>query len=118
MSVVAPRNRRLRRDERIAVHYDAGIRPAAVQFEVRDGAGALIGRVDLAWPEVRLAVEYDGDHHREREQFRRDVERLNALRLAGWTVLRFTADDVLRRPERTAGMVIAAFARLGRRSRG
>jgi very-short-patch-repair endonuclease len=31
-------------------------------------------------------------------QFRRDVARANALRDAGWLVLRFTADDVLRNP--------------------
>jgi hypothetical protein len=93
---------------------DAGVRPAAAQYEVCSAVGVLIGRVDLAWPELRLAVEYDGDQHREREQFRRDVERLNALRLAGWTVLRFTASDVLRRPAETARMVIATMAQLSR----
>jgi hypothetical protein len=96
---------------------DAGVAPPEVQFEVRAGAGGLVGRVDLAWPDLRLAVEYDGDHHRERAQFRRDVERLNALRLAGWTVLRFTADDVLRRPAETARTVVATIAQLERQSR-
>ncbi|MFC7534817.1 type IV toxin-antitoxin system AbiEi family antitoxin [Actinoplanes sp. GCM10030250] len=95
---------------------DAGVAPPAVQFEVRDTNGRLIGRVDLAWPEVRLAVEYDGDHHRERGQFRRDVGRLNALRLAGWTVLRFTADDVLRRRGETGRAVQGALAQAGWRS--
>ncbi|MEE3918583.1 hypothetical protein V2I01_08795 [Micromonospora sp. BRA006-A] len=37
---------------------------------------AFRGPVDLAWPALRLAVEYDGDHHRERAHFRRDVARL------------------------------------------
>lgn len=91
---------------------DAGVAPPEVQLEVRTGVGGFVGRVDLAWPDLRLAVEYDGDHHREREQFRRDVERLNALRLAGWTVLRFTADDVLRRPAETVRTVIATMAQL------
>lgn len=91
---------------------DAGTPPPAAQFEVRAADGTLAGRVDLAWPEHRLAVEYDGDHHRTPEQFRRDVYRLNHLRLAGWTVLRFTADDVLRRSVETAVTVAAILAQL------
>jgi very-short-patch-repair endonuclease len=64
-------------------------------------------RLDLAYPQLKLGIEYDGDHHRERAVFRRDVERLNALRAHGWTVLRFTADDVLRRPALVVAQVVA-----------
>ncbi|NJC68699.1 DUF559 domain-containing protein [Planosporangium thailandense] len=66
-------------------------------------------RLDLAYPELRLGIEYDGDHHRDRRQFQRDVARLNRLRLLGWTVLRFTADDVFRNPDRVATQVRAAL---------
>jgi very-short-patch-repair endonuclease len=55
------------------------------------------------------ALEYEGDHHRERGQFRRDIARVNALRQAGWLVLRFTADDVLRDPDRVVVLVAAAI---------
>ncbi|MEU4158873.1 DUF559 domain-containing protein [Actinoplanes sp. NPDC026670] len=103
------------------VIIDAGLPPAAVQHQVHTADGEFLGRVDLAWPELRLAIEYDGDHHRERGQFRRDVGRLNALRMAGWTVLRFTADDVMRWPDETARTIVAAFAQAqsfnGRRHR-
>ncbi|WP_370584963.1 endonuclease domain-containing protein [Micromonospora sp. ANENR4] len=88
---------------------DAGLGPLVAQHEVRAG-GRFVARVDLAWPALRLAVEYDGDHHRERAHFRRDVARLNALRAAGWVVLRFTADDVLRRPDATVALVRQALA--------
>jgi very-short-patch-repair endonuclease len=81
----------------------AGLPDPAVQYEVV--AGGQRYRLDLAYPGLRLAIEYDGDHHRERETFRRDVARLNALRTAGWTVLRFTAADVLRHPERVVVQV-------------
>ena len=91
---------------------DAGLPLFTAQHEVRDAHGRLIGRVDLALPELRLAIEYEGDHHRERHQFRRDVARLNALRAAGWTVLRFTADDVLRHPDRLIREVAAAIRAL------
>ncbi|MEU7571300.1 DUF559 domain-containing protein [Micromonospora sp. NPDC049240] len=88
---------------------DAGLGPLTAQHEVRAG-GHFLARVDLAWPALRLAVEYDGDHHRQRAQFRQDVARLNALRAAGWIVLRFTADDVLRRPTATVALVRQALA--------
>ncbi|MGK5444261.1 DUF559 domain-containing protein [Micromonospora sp. URMC 105] len=88
---------------------DAGLPPATAQHDVLDARGRFVGRVDLAWPGLRVAVEYDGDHHRERVHFRQDVARLNALRAAGWLVLRFTADDVLRRPAQTVDMVAAAL---------
>jgi len=37
------------------------------------------------------------------------VRRLNLLRLGGWTVLRFTADDVLRHPDRVVAEVRAVM---------
>ncbi|MFI5832340.1 DUF559 domain-containing protein [Micromonospora sp. NPDC051300] len=88
---------------------DAGLGPLTAQHKMRHG-GRFLARVDLAWPALRIAVEYDGDHHRERTQFRRDVARLNALRFAGWIVLRFTADDVLRHPDATVALVCQAVA--------
>ncbi|WP_328479041.1 DUF559 domain-containing protein [Actinoplanes sp. NBC_00393] len=94
------------------VLHDEGVPPGIPQFEVRDHRDELIARVDLAWPAARLAVEYEGDHHRERDQYRRDVSRVNRLRMAGWTVLRFTADDVLRNPQVTAATVVTELSRL------
>ncbi|HEX8347575.1 MAG TPA: DUF559 domain-containing protein [Actinoplanes sp.] len=88
---------------------DAGAPALTAQHEVFDGRGRLIGRVDLAYPQWRIAMEYEGDHHRGRSQFRRDVNRLNQLRSAGWLVLRFTADDVLRRPRLVVAQVAAAI---------
>jgi hypothetical protein len=81
----------------------AGLPAPAVQYRVSGY------RLDLAYPEVRLGVEYDGDHHRGRDQFRHDVARLNRLRLLGWTVLRFTANDVLRNPQRMVDQVRRAL---------
>ncbi len=88
---------------------DAGAPPLTPQHEVRDARGRFVARLDLAYPRWRIGIEYEGDHHRERAQFRRDVARLGELREAGWLVLRFTADDVLRRPARVAAQVAAAI---------
>jgi hypothetical protein len=89
--------------------HDAGAPTPIPQYEVRDDDGRFIARVDLAYPQWRIALEYEGDHHRERAQFRRDIRRANALRQAGWLVLRFTADDVLRRPRDVVDQVAAAI---------
>ena len=70
-----------------------------LQHVVRDAGGRFLGRVDLAWPERRVAVEFDGEVHRDRRVFVADLRRQNGLVLADWTVLRFTSADVLGRPE-------------------
>ena len=87
-----------------------GLPEPEVQYDVFDRNDRLVARVDLAYPHHRLALEYDGDHHRERDTFRRDAVRLNRLHLMGWTVLRFTADDVLRNPDRMLAQIRAALA--------
>ncbi|MGY1815040.1 endonuclease domain-containing protein [Blastococcus sp. SYSU D00820] len=70
----------------------AGLSPVP-QYEVRDG-GRFVGRVDLAFPGHRLAVEYEGAHHFEGSQIVRDDARLERLRSAGWRVIRVAAADL------------------------
>jgi very-short-patch-repair endonuclease len=82
---------------RLLLHRSSLPDPVA-QFRVRDGRGRHLARVDFAWPEHRLALEYDGTWHGEPGQFRRDRERLDRLTAAGWRVLFVTAAD-LRNPE-------------------
>lgn len=49
-------------------------------------------RLDLAYPEQRVVIEYDGwDAHSTRSAFDRDRCRQNRLSLAGWRILRFTS---------------------------
>lgn len=47
-------------------------------------------RLDLAWPDKKLAVEVDGGVHRIKGRFLADIEKHNALVLAGWRHLRVT----------------------------
>jgi len=53
-----------------------------------------VPHVDFAYPEYRVAIEYEGDYHRSPEQFRRDIRRYERLQDAGWIVIRAAADDV------------------------
>jgi very-short-patch-repair endonuclease len=57
-------------------------------------------RLDAAWPRRRLAVEVDGAAtHATADALGRDLRRQNALVLDGWTVLRFTWEDIVRYPD-------------------
>lgn len=65
--------------------------------------------VDAVWHDRRLVVELDGwAYHRTRDAFQRDRDRANDLTANGWTVLRFTHDDVIRRPRRTLKRIAQA----------
>jgi len=64
--------------------------------------------VDAFWPHRRLVVELDGwARHKDRHAFQSDREKGNALARAGYTVLRFTHDDVVRRPADVAAGIRA-----------
>jgi hypothetical protein len=59
--------------------------------------------VDFHWPGTRLVVETDGyAYHSGRAAFERDRERDQELALAGYTVVRFTYNQVTRTPETVA----------------
>ena len=73
-----------------------------MNVDVLDASGHRIAIADLAYPEYRVIVEYDGEHHcTDRDQNARDVDRLDDLVQAGWRVIRFNATHVgARRLER------------------
>jgi hypothetical protein len=86
----------------------AGLEPMP-QFEVRDG-GVFLGRVDFAFPEAQLAIEYEGAHHFEGTQIVRDDARFDRLIAAGWRVIRLSAAD-LRDLDAVVARVRAELAR-------
>jgi hypothetical protein len=80
----------------------AGLPCPHIGVTVVDDTGAWLARPDLSYPELKIAIEYDGDHHRTHQrQWRRDRFRDEGMRDAGWIVMALTADDVLRYSERT-----------------
>jgi hypothetical protein len=85
--------------------YEAGLPRPVLQYRAVDERGRQIGFGDLAWPDRKVLVEFDGDHHRQRETFVGDLRRQNRLVLEGWTVLRFSSADVLGRPEEVVAAV-------------
>lgn len=87
----------------------AGLPRPDTQIPVYDDRGYLIARVDLGWNDIRVAIEYDGDHHRtDQKQFARDILRTEILEAQGWIVVRITAKD---RPADVLRRVRSAIAR-------
>jgi hypothetical protein len=73
---------------------DGGLPIPELQYEILDGNGEL-RRVDFAWPDLRVAVEYDGmDWHSGADAMRRDRRRTAALMDVGWVVIAIVFEDV------------------------
>lgn len=75
---------------------DAGFPEPALNIDVHGADGVFLGRVDMAWPEARIAFEYDGDHHRDQDVFRHDQRRDNGFVVNDWLVVHATALDAAR----------------------
>ncbi|PKQ26947.1 MAG: hypothetical protein CVT64_00390 [Actinobacteria bacterium HGW-Actinobacteria-4] len=114
---VSPRSRR----EFLATHVDGrseSLLESITRFTL-DGAGltvepqvriAGVGRVDLV-VEGSLVVELDGRaYHADERAFAEDRRRDRKLAALGYTVLRFTYDDVVKHPERMLAEVLAVLA--------
>jgi len=73
--------------------------------------GRLVAVVDILFEEARVVVEVDGFRtHSSAAVFQRDRTKQNRLIAAGYVVLRFTWDDVTRRPASVVEQIRAAVA--------
>ena len=80
-------------ETRLAIIND-GLPEPIVQHEEYDG-WRLVARVDLAYPQWKIAIEYEGDGHRaNKAQWRRDIQRQRELEDRGWIVIRLTQADL------------------------
>lgn len=86
----------------------AGFEAPVAQYVVRNGHGDFVARADLAYPDRRLIVEYDGALHWE--QRREDDRRRDAMRVLGWTVLVASGSDYYEHPQEFLAQVRRALA--------
>lgn len=64
------------------------------QIPVYDDHGGLVAELDMGWEEPKIAVEYEGDHHRRtRREFNKGIRRHEAVTELGWMDIRVTAAD-------------------------
>lgn len=102
-----------------------GLPSPVPQYEVRDGSGQIVARLDFAWPDLGVWVEVDG--RVKYDELRRPGETpVDALmrekhrealvsEITGWVCVRITWAD-LAHPERVVARIRTAFSRSGRRS--
>lgn len=78
---------------------DSGLPEPVTGFAVVIGT-TVVAQVDLAYPGIRVALEYEGEHHlTDPDQWARDIRRYERLTDAGWRVIRVTKDDLFRHPD-------------------
>ena len=79
------------------------------QIPVHAEYGVLVAVLDMGWEDIKVAADYEGDHHRtDRRRFNRDIRRHEDVTELGWIDVRVTSQD-------TEGGIVqrlaAAFAR-------
>jgi very-short-patch-repair endonuclease len=84
------------------------------QVRVEDALGGFVARVDLAWPELGVFIELDGEHHKHQPVH--DANRETAVVAAtGWLCGRFTWTEVVHSPTSTARRLAAIVEQARRR---
>lgn len=107
-----PRSESPRESEARLAMIDGGLPTPHLQYELLDGNGEL-RRLDFAWPDLRVAAEYDGlDWHSDPEQMRKDRRRQAALMAVGWTVIPIVVDDLRDGGRTIVGRIGAQLARV------
>lgn len=86
-----------------------GLPKPVLQHEVHDPTGRFVARVDLAYPEARVALEMKGFRwHGTPLRYARDQERERRLAALGWLVLCATPADLAGHGRELAAQVAAA----------
>lgn len=84
----------------------AGLPEPVLQHPMYDDHGRELHRLDMAYLEGLLAVEYDGEHHLDRAQRDLDLRRRERFEAVGWRFVTVVSADIYQRPgaflERTA----------------
>ncbi|KAA1252237.1 hypothetical protein F0Q45_00200 [Mycobacterium simiae] len=94
------------------VMIDHGLPLPELQYPIYGRDGEL-WRVDFAWPDRRLAAEYESiDWHAGRHEMLRDKTRWGKIQELGWTIVPIVVNDVRREPERLAQRIAYHLDRL------
>jgi hypothetical protein len=73
---------------------DDGLPRPAVNVDVFDDLGCWIATPDLSYRKAKIAIEYEGAHHLDPDQYRRATQRDQLMAGLGWVVLRATSRDL------------------------
>ena len=85
-----------------------------LDFDVYSSSGVFLGCSEFAFPEFRVVLEYEGNHHLVHpDQWNRDIEKYHDYASAGWTVVRVTASLLYREPTTLRRRIAEALVRGG-----
>ncbi len=85
----SPRETRLR-----LLLIRAGFPPPQTQIPVYDKWQQLVAVLDMGWEEIKVGLDYEGDHHRtSARQFNKDIRRHETVTGLGWIDVRVTRED-------------------------
>jgi len=92
----------------------AGLPEPEVNHKIRDEDGKVVMRLDLAYPALKLVVEYDGRQHAEDiRQWNRDLERREVFDDSEWRIIVVTAKGIYQEPWRTIERIRKALVNRG-----
>lgn len=73
----------------------AGLPDLVPQYEIYDGAGRFVARLDIGIPSYKIGVEYESDaYHLDEFSIARDDRRRNEIYATGWIVVKARRQDV------------------------
>ncbi|HET6816825.1 MAG TPA: type IV toxin-antitoxin system AbiEi family antitoxin domain-containing protein [Mycobacteriales bacterium] len=78
--------------------WQHGLLPERTQYNLQHPRTGWVGRLDFAWPSLRIAVEADG-YATHRDRYRKDRRRWTAINRAGWLLAVVTWEDVVHDPD-------------------
>lgn len=77
---------------------EAGLPEPVVNARILNRYGAFIALGDMVYPDYRVLVEYDGEHHfGSVEQSHHDIDRLDEVMEEGWRVIRLNSSHLRRK---------------------
>jgi very-short-patch-repair endonuclease len=87
-----------------------GLPKPEVQFPVLDDVRRRVVWLDLAYPEHRIGIEYEGADHVRPERVLLDASRYTRLVDGGWRMYRFTKYQAYAEPDEIAATIDRALA--------
>lgn len=86
----------------------AGLPRPVTQHPVQDPVARTAVWLDLAYPDRRIGIEYEGEEHIRTERVLRDIGRGTRLVDAGWRNYRYTKHEIRDEPERIVAEITRA----------
>jgi hypothetical protein len=88
----------------------AGLPRPITQIVIRDDHGHPVYRLDMGWPQFKVAIEYDGAQHwTDPAQRARDIDRLEFLAAQGWRIIRISWAQLYDQPKLVVDRIAKAL---------